>query len=530
MIKFLIVDDEEIIRRGIRSKITRLIENAEIVGEAADGEEALLMAEKLRPDVIMTDIKMPKLDGLLFIENALSMLPETQFIIFSGHQDFSYAQKALKLGVSDYLLKPVDNDELKSVVYRLIDTIEKRRQHQHYIDSLKERAKDNEIQRKNQALSNLVAGANAGPDILKEYQIKSGEKTAVCVVQISDFGSMFTAVNQQLGTFAASNVFEETMSSAFGCRTFQTDESQLHFTGILYGALDTQTLQKQIRCAVKSVKEWLDINVYVGLGEIHAGVAHANESLSEARTAVEQKIVFSHYEIIAFDDYLGIKDNDYLLSENKKKLLEALLKSGDSTSAVATVTNIFAELQEKKITRAKIEAVSIEILLILINVLKALKQYDHTDLTNKSIDRFFQDCDDYEDYIKRLSARIAQVCEAATRSETDSGRTIIKKIVNLIDEEYYRDIKLNDIADEYYINTSYLSQLFLQEMKKNFKQYLCEVRINNAKNLLENTSFPVSRIAELIGYNDRAYFSKAFMKYVGTTPAQYRAENGGDGR
>ncbi len=530
MIKFLIVDDEEIIRRGIRSKISRLIENAQVVGEAADGEEALLMAEKLRPDVIMTDIKMPKLDGLLFIESAKSLLPEAQFIIFSGHQDFSYAQRALKLGVSDYLLKPVDNDELKSVIRRLGDTIEKRKQHQDYIDGLKERAADNEIQRKNQALSDLVAGTGVAVETLKEYDIRPGGKTAVCIVKIQDTGDMFTAVNEQLGAFAAANVFEETMKDQTGCQAFQRDQSELSFTAVFYGDMTMQTLQTQIRSAVKSVKEWLDISVFVGLGSIHQGIASAGESLSEARAAIDQRILFHHHELVTYEDYLAIKDNEYLLSESKKKLLESLLKAGDSAASIAAVKNVFAELKEKKIIRAKIEAVSIEILLILINVLKALKKYDHTDLTNKSIDRFFEGCGVYEDYIRLLSARITQVCEAATRSETDSGRTIIKKIVTLIDEEYYRDIKLSDIADEYYINTSYLSQLFLQEMKKNFKQYLSEVRINNAKNLLENTSFPVSRIAEMIGYNDRAYFSKAFMKVVGTTPAQYRAESGGEDR
>lgn len=529
MIKFLIVDDEEIIRRGIRSKISRLIDNAEVVGEAGDGEEALLMAEKLRPDVIMTDIKMPKLDGLLFIESAKSVLPDAHFIIFSGHQDFSYAQKALKLGVSDYLLKPVDNDELKSVVDRLIETIERRKQHQNYIDGLKERAADNEIQRKNLALSGLITGASNEADMLKDYAIRPDDKAAVCVVKIHDIGGMFTEVNQPLGAFAAANVFEETIRDQIGCYTFQKDPSELSFTGILYGDADAQTMQKQIRSAVRSVKEWLDIGVYVGLGGIRAGIASLGESLSEAQTAAQQRIVFDNYALIAYDDYLTIKDNDYLLSDNKKKLLESLLKTGDSAASVAAVKNIFAELKERKIIRAKIEAVSIEVLLVLINVLKALKKYDQTDLTNKGIDRFFAECGVYDDYVKLLSARILQVCEAATRNETDSGRTIIKKIVSIIDEEYYRDIKLNDIADEYYINTSYLSQLFLQEMKKNFKQYLCEVRISNAKNLLENTSFPVSRIAEMIGYNDRAYFSKAFMKVVGTTPAQYRAENGGEG-
>jgi two-component system response regulator YesN len=528
MIKFLIVDDEEIIRRGIRAKINKLIEKAQIVGEAADGEEALLMVEKLQPDVIITDIKMPKLDGLLFIENALSVRPEAQFIIISGHQDFSYAKKALRLGVCDYLLKPVDNDELKSVVQRLIETIENRKHHQQYINGLKERVKDNEIQRKNQILTGMITGADTTPEDLVNYQIKQDEKAAVCVVQISDFGDMFSTANQQLAAFAASNVFEETLKQEIGCQTFQTDQTALSFTGILYGDLSSHAMQKQLRSAIKSVKEWLNISIYVGLGGIHQGIGDISESLTEAQTAIEQRIVFEQQEIITFDEYLAIQDNDYILSENKKRMLESLLKAGDNASAIETVGSIFKELKEKKIIKSKVEGISIEVLLLLINVLKVFKQYDYTDLTNKSIDRFFTGCGDYNEYLKLLSVRITQVCEAVTRGDVYSGRTIIKKIVTLIEDEYYRDIKLNDIADEYYINTSYLSQLFLQEMKKNFKQYLSEVRISNAKNLLENTSFSVSRIAELIGYNDRAYFSKAFLKLVGTTPAQYRAENGSE--
>ena len=184
-------------------------------------------------------------------------------------------------------------------------------------------------------------------------------------------------------------------------------------------------------------------------------------------------------------------------------------------------------MSERKIIRAKVESVAIELLLVLINVLKELKQFDHSDLTNKSIDRFFSGCVTYADFVEQLLARALQVCEVARLSETETGHNVIKKIVMLIEEKYFSDIKLNDIADEYFINTSYLSQLFLQETKKNFKQYLCEVRINNAKHLLENTSFSTSRVAELIGYNDRAYFSKAFTKHVGMTPAQYRTANGG---
>ncbi len=527
MIKFLIVDDEEIIRRGIRNKINRLIQNAEVVGEAADGEEALLKAEELRPDVIITDIKMPKLDGLQFIEGTLSLLPEAQFIIISGYQDFSYAQKALKLGVCDYLLKPVENSEFKSIVDRLIDKIETRKEHHDYIDNLREQAAGNETQRKYRLLADLVKGAPVNKEELDAYGIPDQADFAVCMVQITDIGDMFSMANQSLATFAASNVFEETMMAETGCLTFQTELNTCTFMGLIYGA-DGQTAEKQIQRAVKSVCEWLDISIRAGLsGTVH-GLQQVSGAYKEAQEVCDQWIVYEIGTLLTVEHYQRIRDNEYMLPGNVKKLLESSLKSGDHASAKSVIKGAFADMAERKIIRAKAEAVAIELLLVLINVLKELKQYDHSDLTNKSIDRFFSGCVTYGDFVELLLARALQVCEAVRLSEAETGHNIIKKIVTLIEEKYFSDIKLNDIADEYFINTSYLSQLFLQETKKNFKQYLCEVRINNAKNLLENTSFSISRVAELIGYNDRAYFSKAFTKHVGMTPVQYRSANGGE--
>ena len=527
MIKFLIVDDEEIIRRGISNKVNKLIQDAEVVGEAADGEEALLKAEELRPDVIITDIKMPKLDGLLFIESALNLLPEAQFIVISGYQDFSYAQKALKLGVCDYLLKPVENNEFKSIVDRLIEKIKTRKEHHVYIDSLREQVQGNEIQRKYKFLSDLVTGTPVNKDELNAYGLSDTAGFAVCMAQITDIGEMFSIANQDLAAFAALNVFEETMQTETGCLAFQTEQNACTFLGLIYGSVNGQTLEKQIHRAIKNVQEWLDISIWVGLGATVQSIGQTPDAFRQAQEVFEQRINFGASSLLTVDHYQRIKNNEYLMPENVKKLLESSLRSGDQSAAKSAIKSTFADMAERKIIRAKVEAIAIELLLVLINVLKELKQYDHSDLTNKSIDRFFSRCVTYEDFIELLYVRALQVCETVRLSEAETGHNIIRKIVTLIEEKYFSDIKLNDIADEYFINTSYLSQLFLQETNKNFKQYLCEVRINSAKNLLENTSFSISRVAELIGYNDRAYFSKAFTKHVGVTPAQYRMANGG---
>ena len=116
MLRILVVDDEEIIRKGMIRKVERFIDNAEIVGEAADGEQALILVEEKKPDIVLTDIKMPIIDGLMFIEKALDVSEDTKFIIFSGYNDFGYAQKALRLGVCDYLLKPINNEDLVRVI------------------------------------------------------------------------------------------------------------------------------------------------------------------------------------------------------------------------------------------------------------------------------------------------------------------------------------------------------------------------------------------------------------------------------
>lgn len=527
MIQVLIVDDEEIIRRGIRNKIAKLNGNYEVIGEASDGEEALVKAMTLCPDVIITDIKMPKLDGLMLIEKIAKQLQNTLFIIVSGYQDFSYAQKALKLGVCDYLLKPIDNAEFQALLDRLMDRFQLRERHGELIRSLKNQTGDAVYQQKNHDFMNLMRDDSSAVATVGRYGFNSEEPVRVCVVKIKTAGEIFAAPNAALACVACANLFEQVLSVETECFAFHNFDITDRFYCLIFGDYEEKRIVEWTQQAISKTLAAVDTHLCAYIGKPVENILHVQLAFASASRVADQSAVYINRQLLTDADYLAIEGNEYALSPAEKKQLEAALMQGDYASAQTIVRNIFQTLAERKIVRAKIDAVLVELFGILISVLKAQKLYGTSDLVNKDIDLLIASCDLMEDIKNSLLKHALYICETVKRNETESGKNIINKIVAYIEDRYFTNIKLGDVADEYFINTSYLSQLFLQETSKNFKQFLCEVRINNAKELLENTTLPVSQIAELVGYNDRSYFSNVFTKFVGLTPAQYRKENCG---
>lgn len=525
MIRVLIVDDEDVIRRGIRNKIHKLNSNYEVIGEASDGEEAFAKAIDLRPDVIITDIKMPKLDGLMLIEKLAKQLEETQFIIVSGYQDFSYAQKALKLGVCDYLLKPIDNAEFQGLLDRLTEQFQLREQNSVLIRSLKQQAEDLAFQQKNRDFSRLLSHLTDTADVPEWYGIGSEAPIVMCIIKIKTTGAIFSAANEALATIACGNLFEQIPSSQMKCVVFHREDEHDRFYGLMVGAVEQQEIEEWVQQAISKAMAELDTHICAAIGEAAPNLTFLENAFDSAKRVADQSTVYINRPLLNYADYRAIEGNEYSLPSSEKKRIESALMQGDYASVQAAVKSVFQTLSERRIIRSKINAVCSELFGIMIHVLKAQKLFTTSDLATKDVDSYISACETLDDIRNYLLKHALYLCEEAKRNDAESGKHIITKIVAYIEEQYFTNIKLNDIAEEHFINTSYLSQLFLQETSKNFKQFLCEVRINNAKNLLENTSLPVTQVAELVGYNDRSYFSNVFTKFVGQTPAQYRKEN-----
>jgi|GEM_PF-5079993 two-component system, response regulator YesN len=527
MTRFLIIDDEEIIRRGIKNKILRLIEDAEIVGEAKDGEEALILTNQLHPDIVITDIKMPKVDGLLYIENSLKLSSDTQFIIVSGYQDFSFVQKALKLGVCDYLLKPIEDDDLRTAVSKLIERLNIKKKQQLHMNELKNKISYSDMLYKNRLFSKLVNGSLIEIDLLGQYSgFLSAKQYMVCSIRIHNSSALTNDLESKMVRLAT-NMFEETITEQIPCIAFEEENTEKSFIAVMFGTDLEQKMVPTIKETIEIINNLLSIELYIGLGRVYEYLGCIKESYTESQNSIKQKIIFETKKIISFEDYSKVKENNYILLENIKKTLESFLKVGDYKNVVHLIDSIFLDVSANRIMFSKVENLSLELLFIIINTLKISKNYENTDLNSKRIDYFFRDCITYKDFHEIVLSRAKQVCDYMDQStsETETGKGIIKEILNRIEVEYYRNLKLIDLADEYFLNPSYLSQLFLQQTHKNFKQYLSEMRIKNAKSLLTNTKIPISKISELVGYGDRSHFSKTFIIYTGITPAQYRIDN-----
>ncbi len=525
MIRILIIDDENIIRRGIRNKILRLVPEAEIVGEASDGEEALALTEECQPDIVITDIKMPKLDGLMYIENALMRNKDLYFIIISGHQDFAYAQKALRLGVCDYLLKPIEDIDLQNSVYKLIDKIDIKRKQQQILNHLKQKVSENEVIYKDNLFTKLVKGQGQDRVLFEQYtDFVSAKEYLVCRVRIERDSFQANHSMEKDIVQLTTGFFEETVSKQLPCVAFVTDHNGHSFSAVLYGTIP-DNIPLILKNAIKSISEVLHIDAYIGYGKKCMSFENIPDAYSEACTVISQKIAYPAYPVISYEDFARIEHNNYHLLDNKKNLLQAYLKAGDYKNVKHIIDSIYAEVVSNRIIYSKVASLSLEIMFCIINTLKISRNYENSDLSDRRIELFFWECITYDDFQQIVTSRAKQVCDYMNQGASDTGKDIIDKIIKRLEEEYYKNIKLIDLADEYYINPSYLSQLFLQQTDKNFKQYISEIRIKNAKNLLTDTAIPIDKIAELVGYGDRSHFSKAFISAAGVTPAKYRSEN-----
>ncbi len=525
MLRVLVVDDEEIIRRGIIRKVQRLVADAQIVGEAADGEQALLLVEREKPDIVLTDIKMPIIDGLMFIEKALEASESTKFIIFSGYNDFGYAQKALRLGVCDYLLKPIDNDELVRVIREAAERIDAEKQQRRFFKTLTRETQKDQIALKNSLVGALLDGGKADADEkLRDagYALTYPRFTAFMARISSTEGCVFAEENAALLKFAVCNICEETLAAGGVAAVVDDGQSEEYVQGFLNHTAPIHTLKFLFENAVRSVAEHLGITIFFGTGRQYESLAEVPQSCAEARKSVLQKHIYADSDVIWHEDYLVLKGHFYVLSEEMRNLFLGMLENADEEPLIQFTARVLADLARQKVSYGKVVEICIEIMLLLINFMKKENSYSNTDLEDISVNSYFSSCIRMQDFEQLLCRRIRACCAFKRDQDASSGRKIIQQIVARIDKEYFNDLKLSTFARQYFLNQSYLSQLFATETGENFSTYISVLRIKKAKELLKSTNFSTSKVGELVGYKERSYFTRVFEKYEKKTPYQYR--------
>lgn len=501
----IVVEDEIRIREGIVRLIHKLRSDIDDVYEAANGEEGLAICLEMQPDIIITDVRMPQMDGLEMLTALVNKGYDINAIVLSAYSEFEYARSAMKLGVSEYLLKPIAVSEFQNALENVINSLDE-----------KKKKKPSQIGTLEQFFH----------DILNQH------------VEISEETERYLQDNYQIAIDQNFLILCCYLGSSFETDARTRRQEIIHalsiYGGIAYVAVESRYHQAVVFVIYQyenghDLERWMqyqllgDARMDMALGCIEAqGVGHIAESMNQLFPYMDWNISFERRVLIVYPKITQIHTSMCMYPsdlESKGKTALCTKNYDDFQRTIDLLQSYFADgnVYDPK----EIKECYIRFLWKMIE-------------TAKDIALLQTDAIDYQDLIRRIAnaksrQELVTVCnllvsEIASGGDSETGVNdlTILRMKSLINEFYNTGITLDEIAARMNMTPEYLGTKFHREMGVSFKTYIRDVRINKAKELLRTTSLKMFEISEQVGYTDPKYFSKVFKETTGQLPADYR--------
>ncbi len=541
MYKVFIVEDEIVIREGIKNNIPWEEEGFKIVGDESDGELAFPMILREQPDILITDIKMPFMDGLELSKLIKKEIPQLKIIIISGYSDFGYAQQAIDIGVSEYLLKPVTSAKLVAAVKNAAAAIEKERKEKQILEQYQFLVYQNQGEKRKDFFNALVSGKMSLSQILEqEEELGINMVASVFCVLLFQFKvqeDMYEYSNEivqceanmteALRSFPDVKVFERGMD---GWAFILLGENELQIN-----ALTSELCNLLIRICDKRV------HYFGGIGRCVHRVRDLQQSYLDANKAFSLRYFESGDQFLAYNDVLNFKDqignqinvSELGLEKLDRNLLEDFLKRGTLHDVDEFVDRYFDGFGSNAMSSTIFRHyIIMDGYSAIMKFLKALKYpKDKIDSSLKSMNSITDQLSSLEDCSKFYKSILSEAIDLRNKNSQ-------KRYSGLIDKakDYMRlnlatsDLTLDKVASTVNVSPNYFSSLFNQETGMTFIEYLTDIRMEKAKEYLRCSGRKITEIGYLVGYLDSHYFSYIFKKTQNCTPSEYRQLGLGDER
>ncbi|MGH4051595.1 MAG: response regulator [Clostridium sp.] len=527
MYGMIIVDDKEDIVRGIEKLGNWEEIGVEIIGTASNGLEALKLVKKLKPKIIVTDIKMPVMDGLQLTQKAVEFDKTIKIILLSGYGEFEYAQQAIKFGASEYLLKPATIETITKAVLKAKEEIVIEEMRFSEKIELFQRVKENLYLVKDKYFTYLVSHAENDIEGMKEklsyLEVDLDvEGFRVMVVSIDDYENIYSlnlGKNYDLLLFGIVNILEENIGTFCKNVVFKTDKSTI---SIIMNDKYNNIFSIADKCK-KSINKYLHLSVSIGIGRHYERSQDIPVSYKEAMQSVENRFIIGKNSIISVKDIDVSGDRTFRYPH---KILEDLIKY-IKIGAVERVEEIFdsfiEEIRNKNPNLPKliksylsefIFSISKELMVEEISIKEILG--DELEYVNKL--NSLETLSEAKDKLKKV---IIEITNYIFNLRKVNEKRNIDLINDYINENYMKDISLNNISKHIFISPSYISTLIKEHYNENFVDRVTRLRVEEAKLLLLSGRDKVYEIADKVGYKDRRYFSEIFKKCTGLTPKEY---------
>ncbi|MFK7697297.1 response regulator [Paenibacillus sp. HJGM_3] len=518
MFKALIVDDEPQIRKGLRTIISWEQYGFTVVGEASDGMDALQAAREQQPDLVITDVRMPRMDGMELSRELRSVRPDTQVLVLSGYNEFAYAKEALRHGVADYLLKPVDPAELGRSLERMYDRLWGRLQ-----QAMKEKEKAGALRQF--FLNKLMRGEVYGDPVeaARKYGVRlQADRFAVMVVSIDRYGEFLVSLpGEEIGwkRYAIGNVIQELLPP----NSYMFDLSEQRFGVLLTGTEESvrqygrATAERIAASTIQYVKE----EVTVGLGETVQQPAMLRHGCQTALTALEHKFLVDTERVFVYDAQERSRPFEEIPWDDTG-LLQAI-RDGAEARLLQETGRLLAPLEGRYAARDTVKYAVLSTIMRLAKMTEEFHGEWQALYTGKfrELERILEQgvMKQLNAFLYELGLEICRHIDTVRNRKTDSR---VRDMIGYIEQHYASELNLKELSKLFYINTVYLGQLFKKETGEYFNDYINKVRIGHASRLLAETSWPAAEIAEKVGYKYVDHFYRQFKLTFGMNPGEYR--------
>jgi len=526
--RIFLVDDEIVIRENIRNCINWTQEGFIYCGDASDGEMALPLIEELKPDILITDIKMPFMNGLELSAIVRKQLPETKIILISGHDEFDYVRQALRIGVEDYCLKPVGSAELIRLLREVAEKIDREAEFKRRIEQLARNLSDREHQSREQLISNLCGGLISSAEALE----------TAAALQIPLIARFYAVILTDIRTSGAAHedmpvhpvsAAESAIQSILSQHAEYLTARRSRTENIWVLKSDCRERLEELCSgfgdAIHSVESRYGLSIAYGIGSIQHRLHGVHTSFIEAEEDKHwRKITRQHRDTLlnmttgstqpeAFlsrDEFL-----DYLILGSRDQAEFHIRKLAEGLSKIEWPSSLYGYYALTDLTFAVLN--------------KARQLYRTAERIEESVDslrQLIQSIQSWEDACRYLM-RLAELFWKWRSEAAGPYGELIAQVKSFVLQHYSQvDLSLQDAANHVNVSPSHLSKIFSQETGQTFIDFLMKTRIRKAMELLINTNAKSYEIAYQVGYHDPSYFSNLFKRVTGMTIREFR-KNGG---
>lgn len=527
----MLVDEGNVVKEAISSVVDWEELGFEVVATVKSGTEALELAGKLKPDVVLTDFKTPFIDGLALCRNLKHLREETKVVIFSEYKEFEYMKAAIRIGAEDYMLKPIDADELRNVFLRIKKVLDKEIDNKRKLNRLQAYHEKDFSIIKDQLVMEILKGEVSDEQRVEEMDTEyelglSASHYAAMVFQMDDKDKVRRDIieKEQLA-FSLKKIIDERLSEGFHIYSMV----HLDMVVVIFLLENEDYLNRALREVnqlCKHVEEALDVCVTAGVGQTVETLIQLKESWRGAMDAVALRLFLGPNQAICISDIQLEISEDFELDEQIVSKLLMDIKIGEEDELQTDVEKLIGQFRNRKVSLYEYQLVTME---VIVGLLKLARSY------HVSLEPFFgQRFDIYQEVQKFVSLDevgqwLHELClwlrTSIRRERKDSAKLMMDSAKQFIRENYSdSELSVKTLCSRLNVSATYFSTVFKRETGKSFVEYLTDVRLETAKELLNNTDDKTYVISAKVGYPESNYFSYVFKKRYGIAPSKYRAD------